>query len=219
MEWSHVIHGFGLFASALVVLSFTMRNIKSLRLINLTAALLLVIYGYLIKAYPIIVLNLFSGGINVYYLWRLRLVSRMPDIFDVMFVDPGEDDYVRRFILFYEEDIHRFFPSFDPDPVTGTLVESECCFILRETMPVSLVVFRKEMGDEIAILLDYAVPAYRDMKNAKFFFETVAARIASPGTFFSAVGEVPAHTKYLRRLNFEKVGSRSDGAVLFQKKV
>lgn len=219
MEWLHLIHGFGLSASVLTALSLTMRNIKSLRSINLAGSLLLAMYGYLIRSYPVIALNLFTASVNIYYLWKLRLVSRIPDVFDVMFVDPEEDDYVRHFILFHEKDICRFFPSFDVDPVEGTLAGSECCFILRETIPVSLVVFRRDVGDEIAILLDYAVPAYRDMQNAKFFFETVATRIASPGMFFSAVGEVPAHTKYLRRLHFEEVGKRDDGAVLFQKKV
>jgi hypothetical protein len=213
MDWSNVIHGFGLFASILVALSLTMRNLKSLRVLNLTGSLVFAVYGYCIKSYPVIILNLFTIGVNIFYLIRLRWNGSRPS-FDIMFVDPLEDPYVQRFLLFYGEDISRFFPSFDAeklDEVTG-------CFILRETLPVSLVLFKKDIGGELAILLDYAIPAYRDFKNARFFFSSAAARIASPGMFFSAAGEVPAHTSYLRRMGFDEVGRRSDGAILFQKK-
>jgi hypothetical protein len=214
MDWSNFIHGFGLCASILVALSLTMRNLKTLRILNLTGSLAFAIYGFFIKSYPVVILNLFTVGINIVYLIKFRWNSKRRPSFDIMFVDPLEDPYVQRFLLFYGEDISRFCPSFNPEE----LGETKGCFILRETQPVSLVLFKREIGDEIAILLDYAIPAYRDFKNAKFFFSTATARIASPGMFFSAASEVPAHASYLRRMGFDEVGRRSDGTALFQKK-
>jgi hypothetical protein len=212
------IHGFGLAASILVAVSISMRNIKWLRIINLAGSLLFVLYGYWIESLPVVLLNVFTAGVNIYYFFKLRTAMRS-DYFDIMFTDVSTDEYVIHFLAFYGDDIIRFFPSFDPDPEIGTLAGTECCFILRKTLPVSLVAFRRELGDEIAILLDYAIPEYRDLKNARFFFNTAAERIASPGMYFSAAGEVPAHISYLRRLGFEEVGQRADNAVLFQKKV
>ena len=68
------------------------------------------------------------------------------------------------------------------------------------------------------MLLDYAVPAYRDMKNAAFFFRTAAAKIAGPGAVFHAVAEVGAHESFLRKVGFQEVG-RTGTAVLFRKTV
>jgi hypothetical protein len=195
-----------------------MKNIKWLRILNLIGSFAFAAYGISIHSLPVILLNVFTVGVNIYYLYKLTKDSRKPETFEILFVDPLADSYVRRFILFYREDIARFFPSFDPNPETGTLAGTECCFILRETLPVSLIAFRRFPGEEIAILLDYAVPAYRDLKNARFFFETVSSRIAVPGAVFSAAGEVPAHAGYLRRLGFTETG-KTDGAILFQKKI
>jgi hypothetical protein len=212
MNWLDFIHGFGLLASVLVALSLTMRNIKNLRILNLTGSLVFTVYGFCIKSYPVIILNLFTVGVNVAYL--VKFLRNFSPSFDILPVDPREDPYVQRFLHFYGKDISRFFPSFGSEKLDGV----KGYFILRETLPVSLVLFRRDIGDEFAILLDYAIPAFRDFKNAKFFFSTAAARIASPGMFFSAVGEVPAHVSYLRRMGFDEVGRRPDGAVLFQKK-
>jgi hypothetical protein len=119
------------------------------------------------------------------------------------------------FFKAHGEDIRRFFPSLDTDPKNGPLAGCECCFILRETLPVSVVAFRWEKG-EIEILLDYAIPSYRDFKNAEFFFRQVSTLIAIPGTALNARGEVPAHTAYLRRMGFEEIG-KEGAAVLFRK--
>jgi hypothetical protein len=218
MNWSLFIEWFGIFASVLVAVSITMRNIKWLRILNLTGSIAFAVYGICIYSWPVMLLNVFTVGANIYYLLKLGKDSRKPETFDILFVDPAADEYARRFVLFHRENISRFFPSFDPNPETGTLAGAECCFILRETLPVSLVAFRRGPGEEIAILLDYAIPAYRDFKNAQFFFETVSSRIAAPGTVFNAVGEVPAHVRYLRRIGFSETG-KTDRAVLFQKGV
>jgi hypothetical protein len=217
MNWSLFIEWFGIFASILVAVSITMRNIKWLRIVNLIGSLTFALYGIGIRSLPVILLNVFTVGANIYYLFKIRRDVQKPETFDVLFVDPALDEYVRRFVLFHGDDISRFFPSFDSNSETGTLAGAECCFILRETLPVSLVAFRRR-EEEIAILLDYAIPAYRDFKSAKFFFETVISRIAMSGTVCSAAGEVPAHINYLRRMGFSETG-RTDRTVLFQKKI
>jgi hypothetical protein len=73
-------------------------------------------------------------------------------------------------------------------------------------MPVSLVAYKRGEDEEITILMDYVIPAYRDLKNAEFFFSNVVNRIASPGSVFLAKGEVKGHIDYLKRIGFIETG-------------
>jgi hypothetical protein len=202
-------------ASLTVAISLTMQNIKRLRIVNLAGSIAFAVYGAGIHSISVLLLNLFTIGVNIFFLRRL---AKTPEHFEAVRVENDTDIYVRRFINFHLEDICRFFPSFNPDPENGTLAGADCYFILRGTLPVSLTAFRKGPDSEIAILLDYAVPAYRDYKNAKFFFETAAKEFASPGDEFIAQAEVPAHRAYLKRLGFEE-SKQSGGTVLFRKQV
>ncbi|QQO09107.1 YgjV family protein [Breznakiella homolactica] len=218
MSWAVFVEWFGVLSSVLVAVSLTMKNIKWLRIMNLIGSFCFAVYGFCIVSFPVMILNVFTVGVNIFYLIRMQKDYRKPSVFDVIAVDPKQDEYVRRFLRFSNDDIRRFFPSYNSDPETGTLAGAECCFILRETLPVSLVAFRREKDNEIAILLDYAVPAYRDLKNARFFFETAATSIAPKGSVFTAAAEVPAHESYLRRIGFTEIG-RTGSAVLFRKEV
>jgi hypothetical protein len=205
----------GLAASFLVCVSLCMTRIKSLRLVNLAGSAVFIVYGVLIVSPSIIILNSFSSIVNIFHLVRMRGETARADLFDIIFVDAG-DDHVRRFVQFHGSDIRRFFPSFDPGP-EGTLAGAECCFILRETLPVSLVAYRRGVN-EINIVLDYAIPAYRDLKNARFFFSHVTERLAGPGTVFLASGEVPAHAGYLKKIGFTETG-REGNVVFFRRGV
>ena len=72
MNWKMFVEPLGLVASALVAASMTMRNIKILRIINFTGSLTFVVYGILIRSPSVILLNLFTMGVNTYHLIRLR---------------------------------------------------------------------------------------------------------------------------------------------------
>ncbi len=218
MNWNFFVEAFGLAASVIVAASLMLKNIKWLRMINLAGSLCFAFYGFWIGSISILLLNLFTAGVNIFYLFRMMKKSERPDTFDILFVNPQHDEYVRHFITFYTDDIKKFFPSFNPDLESGTLAGAECCFILRETIPVSVFAYRKGGENENIILLDYSIPAYRDFKNAAFFFNSAIMRIAKPGDIFNAGAEVPAHARYLKHMGFESIG-RTEKAELFRKKV
>jgi hypothetical protein len=207
----------GFTGAVLVSVSLCMTRIKSLRAVNLSGALVFIAYGLLIRSPPVILLNAVLVCVNIWYLVKAYGETARGDIFDVMFANP-EDDFVRRFVQFHHRDILRFFPSFDADPEQGSFKNAECCFILRETLPVSLVAFRRGEDDEITITLDYAIPAYRDMKNARFFFSRVIGSLSKPGAVLLASGEVRAHANYLHKLGFTETG-RSGNTVHFRRAV
>lgn len=210
------IEWFGTFASVLVAISLTLKNIKRLRIVNLIGSLAFAIYGLLISAWPVFGLNAFIVLVNSYYLYVMARDAKKPETFEILFVNLVHDEYAQRFLQFYEADIAKFFPSF---PFTGKddyLASMEACFILRQTVPVSLVVYRREANGDLSIVMDYAIPAYRDLKNATFFLETALKNIARTATLVHAQAEVSAHEAYLQKLGFTKVGT-SGSIQLYQK--
>jgi len=63
VEWT------GYAAMILLMISFLMKDIKKLRIINTLACLLFVIYGFMLNAWPIIISNAFIAFVNLYYLF------------------------------------------------------------------------------------------------------------------------------------------------------
>ncbi|MDH2924520.1 inner membrane protein [Nicoletella semolina] len=62
----------GYFAMVLVGISFLLKDVVKLRLVNAAGAICFVIYGFLIDSNPVIGLNLFVAGVNAYYIWKSR---------------------------------------------------------------------------------------------------------------------------------------------------
>ncbi len=63
VEWT------GYIAMVTLMISFLMKDIKKLRIINTIACLLFVIYGFMLHSYPVIISNAFISLVNLYYLW------------------------------------------------------------------------------------------------------------------------------------------------------
>ena len=62
----------GYLASLMVLLSFTMKDVKKLRLVNMSGCILFIIYGSLMPSFriglPIIIANVAILIVNIYYL-------------------------------------------------------------------------------------------------------------------------------------------------------
>ncbi len=66
----------GYLASTFVVISLLTSNIKYLRYLNMTGCILFVIYGVLISAYPVAIMNAIAFFINVYHLYKLHIEQK-----------------------------------------------------------------------------------------------------------------------------------------------
>lgn len=66
-----LIEWVGYLASILIALSMFMKDIVKLRFINLIGSICFVIYGLVIKAYPVALTNIVIVGVNLYYLYRI----------------------------------------------------------------------------------------------------------------------------------------------------
>lgn len=62
------IEWIGYLASFFVLMSFLMRNIKTLRYVNTIGCLFFVGYGFLLDSWPIIITNVAISLVNFYYL-------------------------------------------------------------------------------------------------------------------------------------------------------
>ena len=59
----------GYAASAVLMVSFLMKNINTLRLINSIGAILFIIYGFMLAtSWPVIITNAFILSVNIFYL-------------------------------------------------------------------------------------------------------------------------------------------------------
>ena len=69
METIELTEYIGYLASIVIMISFLMKNIITLRIINLIGGILFIVYGVLLSmSIPIIVTNTFVVGVNFYYL-------------------------------------------------------------------------------------------------------------------------------------------------------
>ena len=95
----------GYIASIILAISLLMKSLIRLRVLNGIGALIYIIYGVMIKAYPVAILNGIIFFIDLFFL--LQMLKRR-DYFTLMAVEPGSA-YLNHFIKFHIQDIHNFF--------------------------------------------------------------------------------------------------------------
>lgn len=198
----------GYLASALVAVSLLTSNVLRLRVLNLAGALVFVAYAALVEAWPVLAVNLFVAAIDAWHIVRLRSKK---EIFKLMPVSPG-DPLVANFLAYHSRGIWQYFPDFD----LAALRDPRCVFILRNLLPVGLFVYTEEKP-LLRVRLDYVAEDYRDLKNARFFFNRSHHPEAFAGfTAFAAEAASAKHEDYLRKVGFEPAGG---GKSFFRKSI
>ncbi|MBM4172588.1 MAG: hypothetical protein FJ214_12020, partial [Ignavibacteria bacterium] len=109
-----VIHIIGYTASILIATSLMMSSIVKLRIINFFGAATFSMYGFIIGAYPVGILNGFITLIDIYYLSEI-FFKKEKEFFHVLEIKP-DSDYLKYFLNYYKEDINKFIPSFEFKP-------------------------------------------------------------------------------------------------------
>ncbi len=200
MDVNTVIEIVGYAASALIVLSITQTSILKLRLFGLIGGVTFLIYSLAIGAYPIAVVNVIGASIHAWYL--LQLIKKKDELFRILHVAP-DSEYVRRFLEFYADDIQgRFQPEFvheaDADTITA--------FTLRDMVPAGLFIGERRDDGSVEVMLDFAIPQYRDFAIGSFLYSEGAGLLAGiPATSFWSTASNPDQARYLRRMGFSEV--------------
>ncbi len=194
---SNILALIGYTASVIIAISMTMSSIVKFRIINLIGAALFCTYGFIIGALPVGILNGFVAVVDLYYLAN---IFSKKEVFETMQVR-NDNNYLKRFLEFYHDDIQRFFPGFVHRPEKNT----HSFFVLRDMAVAGLFLGRRINKDTLQVGLDYVIAEYRDFKNGKFIFHRLKNEMIADG--FKRVitqGHTPRHRKYLRKLGFKQ---------------
>ena len=186
----------GYVASVVVAVSLTMTNIRRLRWINMMGAIAFTVYGALLQIYPVLVVNGFIVGVNIYYLVRLAFTR---DHFHLVPITWDTSIFLPRFIEFYLLDIRKHFPDLNVEE----LRQYRSIFITRNVVPVGLIIYERLEEGIIRIHLDYEIPMYRDFESARYFFREFRDMVQEKGFHtYVTYCNVPIHKRYLRRMKF-----------------
>ncbi len=189
-----------MWGSALVVLSFTMRRIVPLRIISMTAAVIVGIYGVLIHAWPVIITNGVIVVIHSVYLYRELTRSHEFDLVPI----PSDSPFLIDFLSGHLSDIQRSQPDFvEPLPQDLSYI------YMRDGMPAGVLVGGLNL-DRLNVRLDYVLPAFRDSRLATWLYERDGARrLKAAG--IPEVAEragTDMHARYLEGVGFVREGDR-----------
>jgi GNAT superfamily N-acetyltransferase len=202
----------GYAASMLIAISVMNTNVLRLRIFNVAGAAFFCVYGFLIQAWPVVGLNLFVVGVQIYHLYH---ILRAREYFKLLEVQP-DSAYLIHFLAHHLADIRKFSPHFkyEPEPHQLTL------FVLRNTVPAGVFIAGIKDNGDLHVQLDYVTPDYRDLKVGEFllkhrldfFRECGVKRIISP-----AVSSRQA--KYLKAMGFIPSAPTDESDLLFTRSV
>lgn len=185
----------GYLASGVIVLSMMMSSIIKFRWINLVGALLFSIYGFLIGAIPVGVLNGIIVLVDAYYLWQ---IYRKTEVFEILEIK-AKSDYLKRFLAFHNERIQSYSPGFVYEPDKNTV----CFFILRNMAVAGLFIARRENETILNVQLDLVLPEYKDFKNGQYvYFQLRDQFVAAGYKTVIAQGNNQNYFSYLKKLGF-----------------
>jgi hypothetical protein len=194
----HYLVWIGYFASALIALSMMIQSIVKFRWVNLVGASTFALYGLLIGAFPVFLLNTFIVSIDLYFLFR---IYRKKHLFETLKVQ-GDSPYMLRFLEFHQKDIQDFFPGFEYEAELNSI----SFFVLRNMAVSGLFLAHSPEPGTLKVGLDYVIPEYRDYKNGKYVYPRLKDIFKAEGfTRIIAEGSSPKHIRYLEKMEFKRV--------------
>jgi hypothetical protein len=216
MDYQILIHWLGYIGSVIIAISLMMSSIVKLRWYNLLGASIFSIYGFIIGAMPVAFLNLFISLINIYYLYR---IYNQKDFLKLLHIR-SENKYLDFFIDYYQQDINTFFPGFY-ESFKDSLFDSQnylCFLVIRNAAIAGIFIGKKTSEDELFVVIDFAIPEYRDLKAGKYiymqnqgYFENIGIRK------FCANPKSIKHYNYLKKMGFSEE-TREDSKIFLVKR-
>ena len=82
LEVNVVYEIIGYLGSSLILVSFLFKDIKLIRIVNIIGAVFFIIYGFAIKTWPTVVVNIALIFIHLFYLNKMRKEKNIDDKFE-----------------------------------------------------------------------------------------------------------------------------------------
>jgi hypothetical protein len=187
----------GYAASVIIAVSLAVSSIVKFRWLNMVGALAFSIYGFMIGAIPVGILNGIIAIVDIYF---LVIIYGKKEIFETLEIRP-ENYYLIRFLEYHNDEIQKFFPGFSYKPDMNTV----SFFILRNMSVAGLYLAHRDENNVLKVGLDYVIPEYRDFKNGKYVYLRLKDRFIKAGfTKVLAEGNSTQYVKYLKKLGFKE---------------
>ena len=180
----------GYIGSALVVISMLMTSVVKLRIVNMVGSVVSGTYAFIIGSFPLALMNVCLIIINLFNLYKLLRTRKQYDFLECK----TDDTLLKYFIDRYEEDIRRYFGSYDLNKV-----DAAYC-VLVDGEPAGVTLGKKEKDGTIDLVIDYSIPAYRDCSIGKYLYESLPHVGIKHLTFEKGISRV--HESYLRKVGF-----------------
>ena len=187
----------GYAASLIIMVSMTMSSIVKFRWINLMGALSFSIYGFLIHAIPVCILNGMIVIIDIYYLFN---IYSKEEVFETLEIK-AESEYLLRFVEFHNDEIQKICPGFSYNPDMNSI----SFFILRNMSVAGLFLAHNDGDKVLTVGLDYVIPEYRDFKNGRYVYYRLRQQFIDSGfAIIRSDGNNLRKDKYFKKLGFKK---------------
>ena len=162
MENNLILELIGYFGTMVIAASLLSSSILRLRSLGLAGSIIFIVYGILIKAYPVALVNLLIAGTQLFYMQKF---INKKELLKVLNIRPT-NLYLKEFIDFYKKDLFHYFPNFRFAPEKY----NECAFILRDMHVAGLFIASKFDDESLLIEMDFVIPEYRDFRLGKFLY-------------------------------------------------
>lgn len=185
----------GYFSSIVITVSLLMSSIIKLRWLNLFGAALMAVYGLLIHALPILLLNSLIAAINIVHLFKIYSAKEKFKILEI----EKNHDYLNYFFETYRDEIRKIFPDFKMEKSMIGF------YLLRNLVPAGIFIGQKENDGIFRIELDFVTPEYRDFKLGHYIFSESSDFFAKLGyKRFCSMASNPTHIRYLTKMGFSE---------------
>jgi len=184
----------GYIASILIALAMLFNSIVILRWFSLSGSTLFAIYGFVIGAYPVGIVNGFIALTNIYFL--VKMYSQK-EYFRILSID-SNDQFLKDFLEFNKTDILKHIPHF-------TFNEFDTSLLVLRNMQVAGVFLAKQNNEELEVKLDYVTKEYRDFKLGKYIYNDQQNQFREQGIkAFVSKSHSSYHNNYLKKLGFKQ---------------
>ena len=183
----------GYVASFIILVSLTMKSIVKLRWINAVGSLLFVVFAFLTKSTPTIVMNL---GIILIDLWYVLGITVKRSDYHLVKAERGS----AWLEFFYQSN------RIEIDDIFGLEAFDEAksfSYFVCNNEIVGLLAWKELSPVECRIMIDFVTPRFRDFKIGRYFFTQHLSIFREKGhsrLVYENVGK--RHWKYLAKLGF-----------------
>lgn len=207
------IEWIGYIGSVIVLISLMMNSIVKLRWYNLTGAAIFSVYGFIIGALPVGILNLLVTLINIFHLVKIYYNK---EIFKILHIRK-ENRYLDFFLDYYHNEVNKFFPGFYDSFKNQQFDNKNALFflILRNAAVAGVFMGIQSENNELLIHIDFVTPEYRDFKTGKYiyfhntnYFKNLGIKrlVADPKN--------EKHYNYLKKMGFIEESTKDNKVIL-----